>query len=160
MRLRMGTFAAAITVAVRGRRGAAVLLAGTAALAALAMLWAAAGASSSAEKRVRTKVVYVCDDFFVKPKVCDAAHQAGTVKIHKGDKVKWKWLPNVSAHNVWLTKAPDGVRKSKFRSGLPVGSDDTPPFPRFIATFKKRGRYHFICRVHQPDMKMNVRVRR
>jgi plastocyanin len=159
MRLRMGTFAAAITVAVRGRRGAAVLLAGTAALAAFAMLWAAAGASSSAEKRVRTKVVYVCDDFFVKPKICDAAHQAGTVKIHKGDRVKWKWVSTDDTHNVWLTKAPDGVRKSKFRSGAPEGSQ-TAPFPRFTATFKKRGRYHFICTVHQPDMKMNVRVRR
>jgi plastocyanin len=157
MRLRMGTFAAVITVAVRDRRGAAVLLAGTAALAGLAMLWAAAGASSSAEKRVRTKVVYVCDDLFVKPNVCDDAHEVTKVKIHKRDKVKWKWLATTNVHNVWLQRAPDGVKKRRFRSKT-TGSP-TPPFYRFTATFKKRGRYHFVCKIHS-QMKMDVAVRR
>ena len=77
------------------------------------------------------------------------------VKIRNGDRVKWISGPEASeSHDVKLTDAPKGVKKGQFRSPT-LGLGDT-----FARTFKKAGKYHFICTFHPGTMQMDVRVRR
>jgi plastocyanin len=77
------------------------------------------------------------------------------VKIHKRGRVKWKWTPVFNTHNVKLTKAPHGVKKSKFRS-----QTSSSPTYRFTKKFKKPGNYHFICTIHPQQMQIDVKVSR
>lgn len=123
------------------RRGAAILaLIAVAAVGATAISGAGAGAAR------KTKKVDVGDTYFAPQKV----------KIRKGHRVKWVWTDDVvQPHNVWLTQAPRGVKKKRFRS-----ADSFKPGFTFRRTFKKRGRYHFVCTWHKGLMEMNVRVRR
>ena len=51
-----------------------------------------------------------------KPKVVklyDNYYSPVSVKISKRGKVEWKWTPVFNTHNVKLTEAPRGVRKSQ-----------------------------------------------
>jgi plastocyanin len=92
------------------------------------------------------EVVKVCDDYFTPT----------DVKVRKRGKVRWKWGCGFSRHNVTLRRAPRGVKKSRFRS--PTRSS---PTYRFTKRFRKPGKYHFVCTIHESlGMRMNVVVRR
>src|SRR6476469_5106910 len=81
-----------------------------------------------------------------KPKVVklyDNYYSPVSVKIRKRGKVKWKWTPVFNTHNVKLTEAPRGVRKSRFRS-----QTSSSPTYTFTKRFRKPGKYHFICTIH------------
>jgi len=93
------------------------------------------------------KVVKVGDNFYAPTKVT----------VRKLGKVRWKWPAGgtLQVHNVTLKSAPKGVRKSRFRSQTTAAAGY-----RFTKRFRKPGKYHFICTIHQFEMQMNVRVRR
>jgi plastocyanin len=135
-------------VTTAGRRLLVLVVAAVAGVAALSAL----GGVGSA-RTAKPKVVYVCDDYYA-PKAC-AGREVGTTKIHKRGKVKWQWTPVFNNHNVKLTKAPRGVKKSKFRS-----QTSASPTYSFTKRFKKPGKYHFICTIHAAVMQMDVKVRR
>jgi plastocyanin len=127
-----------------GRRRILVGLVALVAVAAGVMALGGVGAARSS----KTKVVKVFD-------VDDGGFTPTSVKIHKNDKVKWKWQANFDVHNVTLKSAPKGVKKSKFRS-----QTSSSPTYRFTKKFKKPGKYHFICTIHPVEMQMDVKVRR
>jgi plastocyanin len=133
---------------IRRGRGFVALLA-VAVVAASVMALTGVGAARSS----KPKVVKICDDYYA-PKGCDGT-QVGTVKINKRGKVRWEWTPVFNNHNVKLTKAPRGVKKSKFRS-----QTSSSPTYTFTKRFRKPGKYHFICTIHPLQMQMDVKVRR
>lgn len=115
---------------------------------------AAAGASVLAlggvvtARTAKPKVVEVGDDYY----------DPVQVRVDKGRSVKWQWTATLQPHNVRLDRAPDGVKKSEFRSQNM--SSPAPPFPHFTRRFTKPGRYQFICTLHRFQMQMTVKVRR
>ncbi len=123
---------------MRGRRAIVALLAVTA-----ASVLALAGVGTA--RTATPKVVDLHDNYYTPVEV----------KIGKGRKIRWSWKDVILPHNVKLTKAPDGVRKSKFRS-----QTSSSPTYRFTKRFKKPGKYHFICTIHPIEMQMDVKVRR
>jgi plastocyanin len=115
-----------------------------AALAALAVAGVAAFGGISDARRA-TKHVDIGDNYYLPEKV----------RVHKGDKVRWVYSLDLGdMHDVYLKRAPDGVRKARYRSPTLLPND------AFARRFKKRGRYHFICTFHSQEMQMDVRVRR
>jgi plastocyanin len=131
---------------MRGGRAIVALLAVAAAVGSVLALEGVGTARTA--RRAKPKVVKVGDNYY----------DPLEVKVNKGRKVKWQWTPVFQTHNVKLTRAPKGVKKSKFRSqnaGSPA-----PPFYHFTRRFKKPGKYHFICTLHRFDMQMDVKVRR
>jgi plastocyanin len=120
------------------RRGIVAVFALTAAAAGVMALGGVGAAQSS-----KPKVVTVADYYFA-PSV---------VKIQKRGKVRWKWNGFTDNHDVWLTQAPRGVKKSRFRSQIQVSGS-------FTRRFRKPGKYHFVCTLHRSEMQMDVRVRR
>lgn len=107
---------------------------------------AATGIASPFSKATKPVKVKVENDFFNKSEV----------KVKKGHKVQWKWVPGASNHNVTLRKAPKGVKKKKFST---VQDSINAPF-KFTKRFKKPGKYNFVCTNHLPLMKMKVVVKR
>jgi plastocyanin len=96
-----------------------------------------AGASGAAA------TIKVGDDFF----------SPTEVKVKKGQKVKFKWLPaNTNPHNAILDKGPKGVKKKDFKSE--TGSIGI----KFAPKFKKKGTYDFVCTIH-PIMQAKVKVK-
>jgi plastocyanin len=98
----------------------------------LALVIALAAAAPAAAS---TKNVKVGDDFF-KPK---------SITVHKGTTVRWNWKGS-DAHNVVVRKGP-----MHFQSHLRTEG-------HFAKTLKKRGTYKIICSVHQPSMRMTIKV--
>jgi plastocyanin len=122
------------------RRGLLALVA-LAAVAAGVMALGGVGTARSS----RPKVVKLYDNYY----------SPVSVKIRKRGKVKWKWTPVFNTHNVKLTEAPRGVKKSDFRS-----QTSSSPTYTFTKRFTKPGKYHFICTIHPVEMQMDVRVRK
>jgi plastocyanin len=105
----------------------------SAAATALAVMLAASpssGGSSSNPFASKNKSVSLEDDFFSPSKV----------RIHRGDKVTWRWK-GFNDHNVTFRSAPAGARRPK---GSPTKSSG-----RFARTFSKRGTYRFVCTIHE-----------
>ena len=130
-----------VPVRARIRTGIVVALA---ALVAGALM--VAGVASPFAKSTKPEKVKVENDFFNK----------GKVKIKKGQKVQWKWVPGASNHNVTLRKGPKGVKKKKFTTAQ---TSISAPF-KFTKRFKKVGKYKFWCTQHTTTMNMTVVVRR
>ena len=65
----------------------------------------------------------------------------------KGTKVTWRWSGK-DMHNVAVTKGP-----VKFRSSLKSSGT-------YSKTVRPPGTYTIVCTIHQPDMKMKLRVTR
>ena len=108
-------------------------------LIAVAALGAAAITGASAAK---TKKVEVGDNFFAPT----------SVRIHKGDSVKWVWRSDSSQpHNVTKKRGPGGNFASAPSATYPY---------TYKHRFRKRGRYKVYCTIHPGTMKMTVRVRR
>jgi plastocyanin len=98
-------------------------------------------AGAATKKAVTVKVG---DDYFV----------PDDLKVKKGTKVKWKWLPeNGNPHNVTLEKGPKGVKKNDFKSE--TGSIGI----KFSRTLEKKGTYDFVCTIHATVMKQTIRVK-
>jgi plastocyanin len=88
-------------------------------------------------------------------KVRDDYYSGTSVKIRKGQKVKWTWgNTNFNPHDVTLKRGPKGVKKRKFRSlTASIGYSWT-------RKFKVKGAYNFWCTIHPTVMRMKVTVRK
>ncbi len=88
-----------------------------------------------------TRTVKVGDDYYVRK------GSIPTVTVKKGTKVTWRWAGK-DMHNVAVTKGPVKFRSSFKSSGT------------YSKTVRTTGTYTIVCTIHQPDMKMKLRVRR
>jgi plastocyanin len=107
----------------------------------VASVIAVASAALAVPALAASRSVKVADDYFVRK------GSAPTVTVKKGTKVTWRWAGR-EMHNVAVTKGP-----VKFRSSF-----------KETGTYSKRvtrtGTYTIVCTIHQPDMKMKLRVTR
>jgi plastocyanin len=85
------------------------------------------------------RTVKVGDDFFVRK------GSAPTVTVKKGTKVTWKWTGK-DMHDVAVSKGP-----TKFASSYKIKGT-------FSKKLTKTGTYTVFCSIHQPDMKMKLKV--
>lgn len=111
-------------------------------LAALAVPFVASPAtgSPSAESSA-TERISVRDDRF-SPK---------SASIRRRTKVVWRWSGD-NPHNVRFRRVPSGVKR-------PKGSD-TQTSGRFARTLRDRGRYRYVCTIHEDiGMEGSIRVR-
>ncbi len=69
-----------------------------------------------------------------------------TVKIHKGDKVTWKWTQGGVPHNVTPTSGAAGSKTSS-KKGF-----------TFSKTFSKAGTFKYHCTIHPATMNVTVKV--
>jgi plastocyanin len=111
-------------------------------LAALAVPFVASpapgspGAESSATERISVR-----DDRF-SPK---------STSIRRRTKVVWRWRGD-NPHNVRFRRVPSGTKR-------PKGSD-TQTSGRFARTLRDRGRYTYVCTIHEDiGMEGSIRVR-
>jgi plastocyanin len=88
-----------------------------------------------------TRSVKVADDYFVRK------GSVPTVTVKKGTKVTWRFAGK-EMHNVAVTKGPVKFRSSFKTSGT------------YSKTVRSAGTYTIVCTIHQPDMKMKLRVTR
>jgi plastocyanin len=88
-----------------------------------------------------TRTVKVGDDYYVRK------GSIPTVTVKKGTKVTWRWAGK-DMHNVAVTKGPVKFRSSFKSSGT------------YSKTVRTTGTYTIVCTIHQPDMKMKLRVTR
>ena len=104
-------------------------------LLVLALVAAMAGVGAAiAIAKGKTKTVQLGDNYFF----------VGTVKIHKGAKVRWQWSTN-HAHNI-TSKKGDKFKSKTGKSGS------------FTHTFKTKGTFTIICTKHPAQMRMKVKV--
>lgn len=71
--------------------------------------------------------------------VRDNSFRPRSITVPLGAKVVWRWT-GFSEHNVRFRKVPSGASK---RGSVTQSSG------RFARTFKKRGRYRYVCTIHQ-----------
>jgi plastocyanin len=107
----------------------------------VAMLIAVASAVLATQALAATRSVKVGDDYFVRK------GSVPTVTVKKGTKVTWRWSGD-ETHNVAVTKGP-----VKFHSSLKSSGS-------YSKTVRRAGTYTIVCTIHQPDMKMKLRVTR
>ena len=107
----------------------------------VAVLIAAAAAVLAVPALAATRSVKVGDDYFVRK------GSVPTVTVKKGTKVTWRWAGK-DMHNVAVTKGPVKFRSSYKSSGT------------FSKRLTRTGTYTVICSIHQPDMRMKLRVTR
>jgi len=107
----------------------------------IAMLIAVASAVLATQALAATRSVKVGDDYFVRK------GSVPTVTVSKGTTVTWRWAGK-DLHNVTVTKGPARFRSSFKSSGS------------FSKRLTRTGTYTIVCSIHQPDMKMKLRVTR
>ena len=107
----------------------------------VAVLIAAASAVLATQALAATRSVKVGDDFFVRK------GSVPTVTVKKGTTVTWRWTGK-DMHNVAVTKGP-----AKFRSSYKTSGS-------FSKRLTRTGTYTIVCSIHQPDMRMKLRVTR
>ena len=107
----------------------------------VATLIAAASAVLATQALAATRSVKVADDYFVRK------GSVPTVTVKKGTKVTWRWAGK-EMHNVAVKKGP-----VKFTSSYKVSGT-------YSRTLRTTGTYTIVCTIHQPDMKMKLRVTR
>jgi plastocyanin len=121
-------------------RSLLALLPVAAVLVALAA-WPSAGGAGVA-RDAKTKRVSVKDDFF-SPK---------SITIKSGTRVRWV-VTGVDGHTVTFRSVPSGVGHIKGTGIMDQGQ-------HFAHTFRKRGTYRYVCRIHASSgMKGKVVVR-
>ena len=108
-------------------------------LAIVAAVCAAGAVAVPASARPQ-KSIAVGDDFFVR----DGA--APTVTVTTGTRVTWRWQGD-SLHNVHARTGPSTFKSSYKRSGT---------YSKILA---KGGTYRIYCDIHQPEMKVTIRVK-
>jgi plastocyanin len=86
------------------------------------------------------KSVKVGDDYFVR--------DGGSPKltVAKGTKVTFRWKGK-SLHNVHVVSGPRTFTSAYKRTGT------------FAKILRKRGTYRIVCDIHQPEMKLTIKVR-
>jgi plastocyanin len=109
------------------------------AVAALAAACAAPAAGGDGATAAKTRSVSVRDDFF----------RAKRVTVESGDRVRWVWRDE-GTHNVRFRKVPRGASR---RPGSRLKDSGT-----FARTFRKRGRYSYVCTIHE-DLGMTGSVK-
>lgn len=85
-----------------------------------------------------TKKVKVGDDWFGK------SGTRPTVKVQKGDTVKWVWVGR-SAHNVWAIKGPEKFHSRTFAMGS------------YSKKITRVGTYKIVCTIHS-GMEMTLKA--
>jgi plastocyanin len=69
--------------------------------------------------------------------------------VSRSDKVVWRWRGD-NPHNVRFRRVPSGASRR---------GSDTQSSGRFARTFSKRGRYRYVCTIHEDiGMKGSVSV--
>jgi plastocyanin len=87
-----------------------------------------------------SSTVTVGDNFFVKD------GRAPTVTVKRGTTVRWAWRGH-APHNVTVTRGPVRFRSTTLTKG------------QYSRRLTKPGTYTIICTIHQPSMRMTLRVR-
>ena len=108
-------------------------------IAVLAAVAVTAGAMMAIPAFGATRSVSVRDNVF----------SPRTLNARSGDTVRWVWRGN-APHNVVATTRPRGV--SAFRSTIKENGT-------YRKRLTRRGTYRIICTIHQPGMRMTIRVR-
>ena len=76
----------------------------------------------------------------------DIAFKPATVKIHRGDRVRWRWDDGDTPHNV------TSRGKARFTSSTTKSSGT------YVVRFRRPGTYRYVCTIH-PGMAGRVIVR-
>jgi plastocyanin len=97
-------------------------------------------AVAAAPATAATRTVRVGDDWYVRE------GPAPTVTVAKGTVVRWRWTGR-DDHNVVVQRGP-----RRFRSDL----KDSGTYRKKL---RRRGTYRIVCSIHQPDMRMTLKVR-
>jgi plastocyanin len=97
-------------------------------------------AVAAAPATAATRTVRVGDDWYVRK------GPAPTVTVAKGTAVRWRWTGR-DDHNVVVQRGP-----RRFRSDL----KDSGTYRKKL---RRRGTYRIVCSIHQPDMRMTLKVR-
>jgi plastocyanin len=105
----------------------------------IALLITACSAVLATQALAGTRTLKVGDDYYVR------AGSPPTVTVKKNTKVTWKWVGR-DMHNVAVSKGPVKFNSSFKKSGT------------YSRTMRKRGTYKIICTIHQPDMRMTLKV--
>jgi plastocyanin len=105
----------------------------------VSVLVAAASAVLATQALAATRTVKVANDYFVRDR------GTPTVTVRKNTRVTWKWAQR-GLHDVVVTRGPQ-----KFRSDLKSSG-------RYSRTVRRTGTYTIVCTIHQPDMRMKLRV--
>jgi plastocyanin len=88
-----------------------------------------------------SRSVKIGDDYFVRK------GSVPTVTVKKGTTVTWRWRGK-DMHNLTVIKGP-----AKFHSSYKTSGS-------YSKKVRKTGTYTIVCTIHQPDMKMKLRVTR
>ena len=102
----------------------------------IALLIAGMAGAMATEASAATRTVRVGDDFF-RPRSLSVS--AGTV-------VRWRFTGR-DQHNVVVTRGPVSFQSALKRSGS------------YSRKMRRAGTYRIVCSIHQPDMRMTIRVR-
>jgi plastocyanin len=105
----------------------------------VAALIAALSAVAASQALAASRSVKVGDDYYVRK------GSAPTVTVKRGTKVTWRWAGR-DLHNVAVYRGP-----VKFRSSLKDSG-------RFSRTVNRVGTYKIHCTIHEPDMRMTLKV--
>jgi plastocyanin len=108
-------------------------------VAALVAALSALAVAFATQALAATRTVRIGDDYYVRK------GSPPTVTVAKGTRVRWRWVGD-EMHNVVVTKGP-----VKFRSSL----KDSGTYSR---TMRRTGTYKIHCTIHQPDMRMTLKV--
>ena len=104
-------------------------------------LIAVASAVLATQALAATRSVKVGDDYFVRK------GSVPTVTVRKGTTVTWRFAGK-DLHNVKVSKGPAKFGSSYKDSGT------------FSKRLTRTGTYTIVCSIHQPDMKMRLKVTR
>ena len=105
----------------------------------VAVLIAAVSAVLATQAFAATRNVNVGDDYFLRK------GKAPTVTVSKGTRVTWKWVGK-DLHNLAVTRGPVKFRSSYKEDGT------------FSRKLRRTGTYKIVCTIHQPDMRMTLKV--
>ena len=95
----------------------------------------------AAQALAATRTVALGDDWFVRK------GSPTTVTVKRGTTVRWSWTGR-DLHNVVVSRGP-----VKFSSSLKEDGS-------YRKRMTRAGTYRIVCSVHQPDMRMTLRVTR
>jgi plastocyanin len=104
-----------------------------------ALIATATAAAVAVPAHAATRTVRLGDDWFVRD---SGSHR---VTVDRGDRVRWRWTGR-DPHNVVVRRGPVRFQSAVKRSGT------------FSRTLRRRGTYRIVCSIHQPDMRMTLRV--
>jgi plastocyanin len=105
----------------------------------IALIVAGLAGTMSSQAFGATRNVNIGDDWFVRD------GRATTVTVSRNDTVRWRWTGS-NRHNVEVQRGPARFRSALKRSGT------------YSKKMRKRGTYRIVCSIHQPSMRMTLRV--